>query len=63
MGPTELRAQLEARLETKAPSLRMDWTAWDPVRRRSRAGLIDSRTFEMLRGLEEKKFAVPAPSS
>jgi hypothetical protein len=34
------------------------------VRRRNRPGSIDSRTFEMLRGLEEKKFAVPAaPSS
>ena len=63
MGPAELRAGLEARLETKAPSVQTDWKAWDPVRRRSRAGSIDSRTFEMLRGLEEKKFAVPAPSS
>jgi 1,2-phenylacetyl-CoA epoxidase catalytic subunit len=63
MGPAELRAALEARLETKAPGVRIDWKAWDPVRRRSQAGSIDSRTFEMLRGLEEKKFAVPAPSS
>jgi ring-1,2-phenylacetyl-CoA epoxidase subunit PaaC len=63
MSPAELRAALEARLETKAPSVRIDWKAWDPVRRRSRAGSIDSRTFEMLRGLEEKKFAVPAPPS
>jgi len=63
MGPAELRTELEARLETKAPSTRIVWKGWDPVRRRSRVGSIDSRTFEMLRGLEEKKFAVPAPSS
>jgi 1,2-phenylacetyl-CoA epoxidase catalytic subunit len=63
MGPVELLDGLEARLETKAPSARIDWKAWDPVRRRGRMGSIDSRTFEMLRGLEEKKFAVPAASS
>jgi 1,2-phenylacetyl-CoA epoxidase catalytic subunit len=62
MGPAELRAELESRLETKAPSARTDWAKWDPVRRRSRPGAIDARTFEMLRGLEEKKFAVPAPT-
>jgi 1,2-phenylacetyl-CoA epoxidase catalytic subunit len=62
MGPAELRAELESRLETKAPPARTDWGKWDPVRRRSRPGAIDPRTFEMLRGLEEKKFAVPAPT-
>ena len=59
MGPPELRSQLEERLETKAPSLKFDWKGWDPVRRRSRPGAIDDRTFAMLRGLEEKKFAMP----
>jgi 1,2-phenylacetyl-CoA epoxidase catalytic subunit len=58
MGPSELRSQLEERLETKAPTLEIDWKGWDSVRRRSRAGAIDERTFSMLRGLEEKKFAV-----
>jgi hypothetical protein len=62
MGPAELQAALEARLESKAPRIQIDWKGWDPVRRRSRPGAIDGRTFEMLRGLEEKKFAVPAPS-
>ena len=57
MGPSQLRARLEQRLETKAPKLRIDWKSWDPVRRRSRPGTIDDRTFAMLRGLEEKKFA------
>jgi hypothetical protein len=58
MGPSELKTQLEEKLETKAPALRIDWKGWDPVRRRSRPGAIDESTFAMLRGLEEKKFAV-----
>jgi 1,2-phenylacetyl-CoA epoxidase catalytic subunit len=61
MGPAELQAGLEARLDTGAPTVRIDWKSWDPVRRRSRAGAIDPLTFAMLRGLEEKKFAVTAP--
>ena len=57
MGPKELLARLEERVETKAPDVKVDWSHWDPVRRRARAGAIDERTFAMLRGLEEKKFA------
>jgi phenylacetate-CoA oxygenase PaaI subunit len=57
MGPTELRTKLEEQLESKAPEARVDWKAWDPLRRRSRPGAIDEHTFGMLRGLEEKKFA------
>jgi 1,2-phenylacetyl-CoA epoxidase catalytic subunit len=57
MGPPELRAKLEEQLDTKSPDVRPDWMSWDPVRRRSRPGAIDERTFGMLRGLEEKKFA------
>jgi len=57
MGPPELRAKLEEQLGTKSPDVRPDWKSWDPVRRRSRPGAIDERTFGMLRGLEEKKFA------
>ena len=57
MGPNELLAGLEEKLETKAPGAEVDWSAWDPLRRRSRPGRIDGRTFAMLRGLEEKKFA------
>ena len=60
MGPDELRARLEEQLETKSPNVKLDWGHWDPTRRRSRPGAIDERTFGMLRGLEEKKFA---PSS
>ncbi len=58
MGPPELRSRLEEKLETRAPSVTIDWKGWDPVRRRGRPGAIDERTFAMLRGLEEKKFAV-----
>jgi 1,2-phenylacetyl-CoA epoxidase catalytic subunit len=57
MGPEELRARLEEQLEMKAPTLSIDWKTWDPIRRRSRSGAIDQRTFAMLRGLEEKKYA------
>ena len=57
MGPLELRRRLEDQLEKKAPKVTIDWTNWDPVRRRGRPGAIDERTFGMLRGLEEKRFA------
>lgn len=56
MGPTQLLARLEERLDTRAPSMDVDWSEWDPRRRRRRPGAIDARTFEMLRGLEERKF-------
>jgi hypothetical protein len=57
MGPEQLLARLEEQLEMKAPTVSIDWKTWDPVRRRSRSGAIDQRTFAMLRGLEEKKYA------
>ena len=57
MGPAELRARLEERLETPAPPVTADWSGWDARRRRpSAGGGIDQRTFDMLRGLEEKRF-------
>ena len=59
MGPGELCARLEERLETKAPRIEIDWKSWDALRRRSRPGAIDDHTFTMLRGLEEKKYAPP----
>jgi ring-1,2-phenylacetyl-CoA epoxidase subunit PaaC len=65
MGPAELGARLEERLEATAPSMTIDWKGWDPVRRRSLPGAIDEGTFAMLRGLEEKKFApavAPSPT-
>jgi ring-1,2-phenylacetyl-CoA epoxidase subunit PaaC len=57
MGPAELRARLEERLETKAPKLGLSWKGWDARRRRMQSGAIDAHTFSMLRGLEEKRFA------
>jgi 1,2-phenylacetyl-CoA epoxidase catalytic subunit len=57
MGPVELRARLEERLEQAAPPLEVDWSRWDLVRRRSQPGAIDERTYAMLRGLEERRFA------
>jgi 1,2-phenylacetyl-CoA epoxidase catalytic subunit len=60
MGPDQLRARLEERLEMKAPRVSVDWKTWDPVRRRGRPGAIDQPTFAMLRGLEEKKYAPPS---
>jgi len=57
MGPGELLTRLEERLEQAAPRLQVDWSRWDPVRRRSEPGVIDERTYAMLRGLEEHKFA------
>jgi 1,2-phenylacetyl-CoA epoxidase catalytic subunit len=51
-----LRQRLEDRLQMAAPVAVSDWSGWDPVRRRSRPGEIDERTFAMLRGLEERKF-------
>jgi 1,2-phenylacetyl-CoA epoxidase catalytic subunit len=56
MGPRQLRERIEERLETPAPGVEIDWSGWDPVRRRTRPGAVDDRTFEMLRGLEERKF-------
>jgi ring-1,2-phenylacetyl-CoA epoxidase subunit PaaC len=56
MGPRELAARLEERLETTAPKMEIDWATWDESRRRGRPGVMDERTFEMLRGLEEKRF-------
>jgi ring-1,2-phenylacetyl-CoA epoxidase subunit PaaC len=57
MGPQELRARLEERLDTRAPKLDLDWKGWDAKRRRTSPGAIDPSTFAMLRGLEEKRFA------
>jgi 1,2-phenylacetyl-CoA epoxidase catalytic subunit len=57
MGPAELLARLEERLEQASPRFEIDWSLWDPVRRRSEPGAIDERTYTMLRGLEERRFA------
>ena len=63
MGPLELRRRLEDQLELTAPEVTIDWGKWDAVRRRGRPGAIDERTFGMLRGLEEKRFAAASASA
>jgi 1,2-phenylacetyl-CoA epoxidase catalytic subunit len=59
-GPdgAELRIRLAAKLERKEPKLEIDWSDWDPIRRRTKPGAIDKHTFDMLRGLEEKRFGI-----
>jgi 1,2-phenylacetyl-CoA epoxidase catalytic subunit len=54
----ELRRRLVAKLERPEPQLRLDWSRWDPIRRRSRPGAIDVHTFDMLRGLEERRYGI-----
>jgi 1,2-phenylacetyl-CoA epoxidase catalytic subunit len=62
LGPDQVRARVEERLETPLPAVEVDWANWDPVRRRTRPGALDERTFGMLRGLEEKRF-MPATAA
>lgn len=62
-GAGDLRRRLAERLERPEPKFEIDWKAWNPVRRRTRDGAIDERTFTMLRGLEEQRFSVSGKSS
>ncbi|HEX6547706.1 MAG TPA: Phenylacetic acid catabolic protein [Candidatus Dormibacteraeota bacterium] len=55
-GPGELLNRIGQRLEADLPTVGVNWSGWDPVRRRTRPGALDERTFGMLRGLEEKRF-------
>ena len=63
MGPAELKSRLEEQLDTKAPPMELSWKGWDARRRRTQPGAVDARTFGMLRGLEEKRFAPAAKAS
>jgi 1,2-phenylacetyl-CoA epoxidase catalytic subunit len=54
----ELRKRLVDKLERPEPKLEIEWAKWDPVRRRTKSGAIDGRTFDMLRGLEEKRYGI-----
>lgn len=51
--------QLRERVEL--PKVEVDWSQWDARRRRTQPGQIDSRTFDMLTGLLEKRYNL-APS-
>jgi len=55
-GVRDLRRLLEERVGGQAPEATIDWTAWDPIRRRTQRGGIDQATLEMLQGLAEKRY-------
>jgi ring-1,2-phenylacetyl-CoA epoxidase subunit PaaC len=57
-----VRERLAERLELGGdhPRPDIDWSAWDPVRRRLEPGGIDAPTFDMMRGLEERRFTPAA---
>ncbi len=55
-GVVGLCRELDVRIGVAAPRTQIDWQRWDPLRRRTRPGGIDARTFDMLRGLEEKRY-------
>jgi ring-1,2-phenylacetyl-CoA epoxidase subunit PaaC len=55
-GVRELRQLLEERIGGRAPAGEIDWSQWDPVRRRTAPGGIDQPTVDMLQGLEEKRY-------
>jgi 1,2-phenylacetyl-CoA epoxidase catalytic subunit len=59
----ELRKRLAAKLERPEPKLKIDWSKWDPLRRRVQPGAIDKRTFDMLRGLEERRYGITGASA
>jgi 1,2-phenylacetyl-CoA epoxidase catalytic subunit len=59
----DLRKRLAAKLERPEPKLEIDWKGWDPVRRRTQPGAIDKPTFDMLRGLEERRYGVTRESA
>jgi len=56
VGVGELRRRLSTKIEHPDALPAVDWTRWDRLRRRGRPGGIDGPTFQMLRGLEERKF-------
>jgi ring-1,2-phenylacetyl-CoA epoxidase subunit PaaC len=52
----ELRRSLEERLDDRPAGASIDWSRWDPIRRRTEPGGIDQRTLDMLQGLAEKRY-------
>lgn len=55
-GSGALRERLAARLEIDPPDVDLEWAGWDAGRRRLQSGGIDAATFDMMRGLEERRF-------
>jgi hypothetical protein len=60
-GVRDLRRLLTERAESRPPEAAIDWSKWDPVRRRTAPGGIDQATRDMLQGLAEKRY-MPAGS-
>jgi 1,2-phenylacetyl-CoA epoxidase catalytic subunit len=55
-GVRDLRRLLEERLGGRPPEAAIDWSHWEPIRRRTQAGGIDQATLDMLQGLAEKRY-------
>jgi ring-1,2-phenylacetyl-CoA epoxidase subunit PaaC len=55
-GVRELRRSLEERLDSRSAGASIDWSRWDPIRRRTEPGGIDQQTLDMLQGLAEKRY-------
>lgn len=53
---TGLRARLRERVGLDEPRFAIDWTRWDPTRRRTAPGQIDEATLGMIQGLAEKRY-------
>ena len=52
----ELRTRLQERLGRPEPPLTIEWTRWDPLRRRTTDGRIDQPTLDMIQGLAERRY-------
>jgi phenylacetate-CoA oxygenase PaaI subunit len=55
-GVRELRRLLEERLGGRPPEAAIDWSHWEPIRRRTQGGGVDQATLDMLQGLAEKRY-------
>jgi 1,2-phenylacetyl-CoA epoxidase catalytic subunit len=55
-GIRDLRRLLAEQLGEHPDTPNIDWTKWDPIRRRTSGGGIDRPTLDMLQGLAEKRY-------
>jgi ring-1,2-phenylacetyl-CoA epoxidase subunit PaaC len=60
-GVRDLRRLLTERAEGRPPDAAIDWSQWNPIRRRTAPGGIDQATRDLLQGLAEKRY-MPAGS-
>jgi hypothetical protein len=56
LGVRDIRRRLDEQVGGAHEPTPIDWTAWDPVRRRISPGGIDELTLNMLQGLAEKRY-------